>query len=235
MTKIRQKHIGQTPAEYDAASLSHGILSEWDDKRGYGFITPSDGGQKVFLHIKSLLPSARRPVAGEMFFYKLTADAKGRPRAENAFQTIYDERRSIPFHHALLRGLACFWPLAFLPALVVAARTGSVASGIFAAFAANSLLTVLFYWEDKRLAQNKCWRISEKSLHFWELLCGWPGALYAQHAFRHKRSKISFMIVFWLCAIANVAGLFLLFSHADTAQIGKTLEEWWRSIASLLN
>jgi len=234
MTKPRLKliEIEQVPAANDAPALSHGVLAEWNDERGYGFITPDDGDQKVFLHVKSLLPSARRPLVGEEFFYKLTTDEKGRPRAEEAFQTMLDEKRSLPFHHSIIKGLSFFWPLAIIPAIIVIAKTGNFAIGLCAAFVVNSLLTILFYWEDKHLAQYKYWRIPEKCLHIWELLCGWPGALYAQRAFRHKRSKRSFMIVFWLCVIANVAALFLLFYYTEPTKIGKALGAWWREVSS---
>ena len=200
------------PLTKDGAA-SCGILTEWDDERGYGFITPDDGSQKVFLHVKSLLPSARRPVQGEMFYYKLTTDDKGRPRAEEAFQEYMDERRRLPFHHSIIKVLSYFWPLAVIPFVVMTVKT-NYKYGIWLAFVVNSLLTILFYWEDKHLAQYKYWRIPEKCLHVWELLCGWPGALYAQQAFRHKRSKTSFMIVFWLCAAVNILACFLLFKYS---------------------
>ena len=232
MNKHRSKHLEQQQTPPGGAAQSYGILTEWNDERGYGFITPNGGGQKVFLHIKSLLPSARRPVAGEVFFYKLTADAKGRPRAEAAYQTVFDEKRSTPLHHSLVKVLARLWPLAVIPPVLLAVRTGSPVSGVIAAFVVNSLLTVLFYREDKYLAQYKYWRIPEKYLHIWEFLCGWPGALYAQHAFCHKRNKTGFLIDFWLCVIANIAVLCLLFFYADPATVGKALGDWWRWIRS---
>ena len=167
--------------------------------------------------------------------YKLSADAKGRPKAEGAFQATVDEKRSTPLHHSVLRGLARFGPLVLIPAFMFAAQTGDLVLGLAAAFVVNSLLTVLFYWEDKYLARYKYWRIPEKYLHFWEFLCGWPGALYAQHAFRHKRSKTGFMIVFWLCVIANITVLSLLFYHAGPAKAGKALGEWWRKVLSWCN
>ena len=37
----------------------------------------------------------------------------------------------------------------------------------------------------------------EVRLHLFELLGGWPGALVAQQAFRHKTRKLSFQLVFW--------------------------------------
>ena len=216
MGRLRQKQTESLMQKATVPQVVTGVLTEWKDERGYGFITPDDGGPRVFLHVKSLKPEARRPVVGELFFYKLTTDDQGRPRAEEAFQTMLDERRSIPFLHSAIKGLSYLWPLALIPFLVMTAKTGSFTYGLCTAFAVNSLLTLLFYWEDKHLAQYKYWRIPEKCLHAWELLCGWPGALYAQQAFRHKRSKTSFMAVFWLCAIANVTVLALLFFYTET-------------------
>lgn len=226
-TKLRLRSTETTTTRDEHVAL-HGILTEWHDEQGYGFITPDDGGERVFLHIKSLKPEARRPVAGELFFYKLAADERGRPRAEEAFQTMLDERRSIAFHHSVIKGLSYFWPLALIPIFVMTVQTGNLVIGLCAAFVTNSLLTILFYWEDKHLAQYKYWRIPEKCLHVWEFLCGWPGALYAQQAFRHKRCKASFMALFWLCAIANVIALSLLFHYADAKAMGKAMETWWQ-------
>ncbi|MET0656988.1 MAG: DUF1294 domain-containing protein [Steroidobacteraceae bacterium] len=36
---------------------------------------------------------------------------------------------------------------------------------------------------------------------------GWPGAWIAQQTLRHKSSKLSFQIEFWLCVVANLAVL----------------------------
>ena len=233
MTKLRLKRTETVSIESLPFDQSHGILTEWNDERGYGFITPYDGGEKVFLHIKSLLQSARRPVIGELFFYKLTTDDKGRPRAEQAFQKTLDEKRCTPFTHSIIKGLSFFWPLAFIPAIAITAKTGRLAVGFCAAYIINSLLTILLYWEDKHLAQYKYWRIPEKCLHIWEFLCGWPGALYAQQAFRHKRSKTSFLVVFWLCAIANVIALVLLLSYGGSTAIGDKVRAWWQEVSAL--
>ena len=103
--------------------------------------------------------------------------------------------------------LACFWPLALVPGLGVALWLKQPLPGIILAFICNSLLEVLFYKEDKRLAEQQDWRIPEFYLHFWELFCGWPGALYAQVKFRHKWKKLSYMAVFWLYVILNVCAV----------------------------
>ncbi len=226
MKKLTLKRIEKTPAE----SGPYGVLTEWNDERGYGFITPYGGGEKVFLHIKSVRSSARRPKVGEQFYYKLTTDERGRPRAEDAYQPVLDEKRSTPFHHSILKGLSYFWPLAIIPAFVMIAITGNFTVGLCVAFVINSLLTILFYWEDKYLAQYKYWRIPEKCLHIWELLCGWPGALFAQQAFKHKRSKISFIFAFWICVIINVMVLSWLYYHGEALKIGNTLGSLWHEI-----
>lgn len=156
-------------------------------------------------------------------------------RDEKDFQRSFDGKQKTPLHHAIFRGLARLWPLALIPFFLLALQTGDIVSGLLAAFAVNSLLTILFYREDKFLAQNNYWRIPEKYLHIWEFLCGWPGALYGQHVFNHKRSKTSFMIVFWLCVIANITALFLFFYYADPAKTGKVLLEWRRELSALCN
>lgn len=71
-----------------------------------------------------------------------------------------------------------FWLLLALPLAVSA----------FAFFA---------YRSDKRRAEAGAWRVPEATLHLLSLLGGWPGALLAQRAYRHKTAKLSFQVVFW--------------------------------------
>lgn len=77
---------------------------------------------------------------------------------------------------------------------------------------AVSFFTWLAYGSDKRRAEAGEWRIPEATLHLGELLGGWPGAFLAQRQFRHKTSKISYQILFWLVVLLHqfVAVDFLL-------------------------
>ncbi len=70
-------------------------------------------------------------------------------------------------------------------------------------YPAASLLSVFLYWNDKRKARNNTWRTPEKWLHVVELCGGWPGALVAQQAFRHKTRKLSFQLIFWAIVAAH--------------------------------
>ena len=69
-----------------------------------------------------------------------------------------------------------------------------------------SLATYAVYGADKDSAQDKTskWRAPEKLLHGLELAGGWPGAFLAQRRLRHKCSKLSYQIVFWLIVSLHV-------------------------------
>ena len=135
-------------------------------------------------------------------------------------------KRKLPFPARL----ACFWPLAVVPAAVVALCLKHPLYGVILAFVLNSLLTVLFYREDKRLAEQQNWRIPEYYLHLWELLCGWPGALYAQARFRHKWKKLSYMAVFWLYVVLNVLGVCYLVCPGTTKEAASGLLDLLREL-----
>lgn len=79
------------------------------------------------------------------------------------------------------RVLRLQWPIAVLLSISV------MASG--ACFTA--------YWLDKRRAVRNGPRIRERTLNLMELAGGWPGAIFAQHLFRHKTQKLSYRVRFW--------------------------------------
>jgi uncharacterized membrane protein YsdA (DUF1294 family) len=69
-----------------------------------------------------------------------------------------------------------------------------------------SLTTYALYGADKDSARDKAskWRAPEKLLHAFEFAGGWPGAFLAQHQFRHKTSKTSYQVVFWLIVFLHI-------------------------------
>ena len=60
-----------------------GIITSWNDDKGFGFIKPSTGKKKIFVHIKSFSNRNRRPEINELVFYSESTDNLGRPRAVN--------------------------------------------------------------------------------------------------------------------------------------------------------
>jgi len=233
MTHLRLKRDVTTAQSPDLLQ-GIGTLTEWNDERGYGFITPESGGCKVFLHVKSLKKEARRPAVGELFFYTLTTDKHNRPRAEEAFQTILSEKRDLPVVPRFMRRLADCWLLAVLIPAAIAVWQNSLALGVTTAFVINSLLTIAFYRVDKFLAQYKYWRIPETNLHLWELLCGWPGAIFAQQKYRHKRSKTSFKVIFWLCVIINCGAILCLVSPVVLQNTNHAMRKFYNSIVETI-
>lgn len=79
----------------------------------------------------------------------------------------------------------------------------------------TSLAAACAMWRDKRAAERGARRWPESTLHLLELLGGWPGSLMAQRLFRHKTRKLSYQILFWLCVIANLAALGVVFWSAS--------------------
>jgi uncharacterized membrane protein YsdA (DUF1294 family) len=74
---------------------------------------------------------------------------------------------------------------------------------LLAAPLAVSAFTFFIYRSDKHRAEAGEWRIPEFTLHFAELIGGWPGAFLAQRIVRHKISKISYQVVFWAIVLIH--------------------------------
>ena len=61
-----------------------GVLKTWKEDRGFGFIKPDDGGKDIFIHISSLKGVSRRPTTGDVIYYQITKDNRGKYKAINA-------------------------------------------------------------------------------------------------------------------------------------------------------
>lgn len=60
-----------------------GSLTKWNDDRGFGFITPSEGGQEIFVHISAFPKDGVRPSLGEKLTFEIETDNNGRKRASH--------------------------------------------------------------------------------------------------------------------------------------------------------
>lgn len=59
-----------------------GKITQWKDDKGFGFIVPESGGEKMFFHISSVKNQARRPQVGDAVLYDAVRDAQGRLKAK---------------------------------------------------------------------------------------------------------------------------------------------------------
>lgn len=94
-------------------------------------------------------------------------------------------------------------PLIFFSAVGIAEWMLNRTLFLAPAFVLMSLITFVVYAIDKRAAQKGSWRTPEANLHVLALLGGWPGAMIAQQALRHKSKKTSFRVVYWITVILN--------------------------------
>ena len=62
-----------------------GTLSKWNDDRGFGFITPTQGGQEIFVHISTFPKDGIRPTLGEKLTFEVETDDTGKKRAKHLF------------------------------------------------------------------------------------------------------------------------------------------------------
>lgn len=81
---------------------------------------------------------------------------------------------------------------------------------VIAWYSLISLITFGVYVKDKIAAHTGRWRTPEKTLHLLSLAGGWPGALMAQRFVRHKSRKFSFLRVYGLTVVGNLAVLLSL-------------------------
>jgi uncharacterized membrane protein YsdA (DUF1294 family) len=78
--------------------------------------------------------------------------------------------------------------------------------------AVNFVVGSLYFWDKIIAGRGKFTRVPELVLHSLALLGGSPIALVSQKLFRHKISKKSFVVIYWLIVLVQV-GLVVWFSR----------------------
>ena len=199
---------------------SKGKITSWNDDKGFGFITPLEGGKQVFIHVKALGNRDRRPVIDDVVTYALSKDNQGRPCAANA--TLAGDKlkeraaqKTNPF--------AIFFALAFLCAMGLSVLAGELPLTVLLAYLVLSLITFFAYAIDKSAAQSGGWRTSEGTLQILGLVGGWPGGLIAQQTLRHKSKKSAFRVVLWATVVLNCAAVVWLHTENGRAVLDALL------------
>jgi cold shock CspA family protein len=55
-----------------------GRLTQWNDAKGYEFITPLSRGPRIFVHISQFQQRDRRPSLNDLLTYEIGHDEQGR-------------------------------------------------------------------------------------------------------------------------------------------------------------
>ncbi len=180
-----------------------GIVADWNDDRGFGFITPVVAGPRVFVHV-SAFPRGQRPVTNDLVTYGVGRDERNRLSASDVqFVAPARSRRTVT------RGLPAAISTAtlFFALLVSLVVLGPAPILLLAVYGLFSVVGFAMYRADKLAAKRGAWRTPEVYLHAIALLGGWPGALVAQRVFRHKTTKQPFRTIFWGTVVANCVAL----------------------------
>ena len=193
-----------------------GKLTSWNDDKGFGFITPFNGGKQIFIHATGFYYRNKRPEVNQIVTYSTSVDKEGRVCAiEAAFNEAPEAKRSPVKMNAALFILAVFF-IFFVGFMGV---ISDLPIYVFCYYIVLSGVTFIVYGADKVSAQNDQHRTPEKRLHFLSLIGGWPGALLAQQKFRHKTIKVPFLLTYWVTVIVNCAGFVWLLTPRGSAML----------------
>lgn len=155
--------------------LLKGVLVEWNDDRGFGFLEPAGGGERVFCHISAFARRSRRPIVGDRVVYELGRDERGRARAKNV-RPADAYRRPTPITKPasapMSPWIAVGGALIFFAVLIGLTVADLVPWTLPAIYLCVSSIAMVVYVFDKSAAMNRRWRTKEQTLHLLALLGG---------------------------------------------------------------
>jgi uncharacterized membrane protein YsdA (DUF1294 family)/cold shock CspA family protein len=188
-----------------------GKITKWNDERGFGFISSSEGGDSVFFHISALPRGDRRPSVNEAVSYTPMFDARGRPQANDVRFIVGSNSvrptRQMPRSSVAVR---VAFAIGFLMALAPLAVLGWIEMSWVAVYYGASIITYRLYARDKKAAESAGWRTRESTLHLMSLIGGWPGGMLAQALLRHKTRKLPFLVGYWFTVVTNCIALSMI-------------------------
>jgi len=191
----------------------NGKIVSWNQNKGFGFIMPSDGGDRIFVHINAFMNRKQQPKVNHVVSYSASTDKQGRSCADRVTKAgVKLSKANRSTKSAKLIASAAL----FLIVVGISVLLEIVTTLFVPLYFGLSLLTFIVYAMDKSAAKSGSWRTPESTLHLLAIAGGWPGAIIAQQTLRHKSKKQSFRLVFWLTTILNI-GAFIWFHTPDGA------------------
>jgi uncharacterized membrane protein YsdA (DUF1294 family)/cold shock CspA family protein len=201
-----------------------GVVVEWFDERGFGFIQPDAEGPKVFFHASSLRDHYVRAQVGDKVTFTEGPGKDGKtaafdiavagvppPKRKTGLDVAQEQFRV--YAAGLLIGLTL---------LDIILDRAPAAMAFFYLLA--GMISAVLYSSDKSQASRGEERVPEVVLHAIDLAGGIVGGLIAQHFMRHKITKSGFAAttglivgIHLLLLLALLAGLIPLAGLAALA------------------
>ncbi len=178
-----------------------GKITSWDNDKGFGFISPKDGGKQVFVHIKAFSRREKQDEINQVVTYIVSKDKDGRVCADKVRRA--GDRRS-KIWALVNRSKSIIAVLIFFIIVATSALIEKTPLLVLYFYLVASLVTFVIYAMDKSAAKKGKWRTQESTLHLLSLAGGWPGAIVAQQKLRHKSKKQNFRIIFWITVLLNI-------------------------------
>ena len=208
-----------------------GKITSWNAERGFGFITPVGGGERVFIHITAITDRRTPPAEGDMVTYNLAFDDRRRPRAVSVRPSLGIRPEGRRARAAAPNSFPLLITTVFVLVVIAATVVGRLPPVVIAPYVLFSIFTFLVYWFDKAAARRGLWRTKESSLLVLGLVGGWPGAVVAQRVLRHKNRKESFQLAFWATVVMNAFALGWLLTDAGSRFLDEVLPERFNAMA----
>ena len=190
-----------------------GELIEWNDERGFGFIRPDAGSERLFVHISQIGRIATRPRVGDRVSFAIGPGRDGKAAATKVTIAGANPIKA----RALARGVEAVAPvhdrirvyvgLTILAILAFGWLAGSIPLLLATLYLVLGLASAWLYYSDKRSAEAGEWRTSEAMLHGLDLAFGIIGGLLAQQIFRHKTAKRGFAGMTYVIAAVHALWL----------------------------
>ncbi|MCZ4293264.1 DUF1294 domain-containing protein [Vibrio sinaloensis] len=185
-----------------------GTIAQWDQSKGYGYISVENQDTQILFHINDLENNSQLPCVSEPVVFRLGSDSNGTMRA-------VDVTRPLVFNFSLAIAV---WFCSALVGSVVLLDFPIISCVLY--FAASTA-TYTLYALDRHAMMNGGWRVPEVAFHVMNVFGGWVGALLAQSFMHHKYHDVGFKFLFWSTLVLNIA----LFAWSLTSEGAFLLEQ----------